>query len=89
MEWVIKLEAQSGWGGLETIEVGRLERWVVGLTAEEVGLTLAEGKALLRELALLILQSQREEFAACAEVCRNCMKLRHWQDNRTRECRCR
>lgn len=26
MEWVIKLEARSGWGDVETIEVGRLER---------------------------------------------------------------
>ena len=45
---------------------GRLERRVVGLTAEEVGLTLAEGKALLAELARLILQTQMEEFATCA-----------------------
>ncbi len=50
MEWVVKLEAKSGWGEVEAIEVDRLERWVVGLTAEEVGLTLAEGKQLLGEL---------------------------------------
>ena len=42
MEWTIKLEARSGWGEVETIEVGRLERRVIGLTADEVGLTLAE-----------------------------------------------
>jgi len=29
MEWVVKLEAKSGWGEVETIEVGRLERRVV------------------------------------------------------------
>ena len=40
MEWVVKLEARSGWGEVETIEVGRIQRRVVGLTAEEVGLTL-------------------------------------------------
>jgi hypothetical protein len=44
MECVIKLEAKSGRGDVETIEVGKFERRVVGLTAEEVGLTLAEGK---------------------------------------------
>ena len=58
----VKLEAKSGWGEVETIEVGRLERRVVGLTAEEVGLTLAEGKDLLGELARLVLQTQMEEF---------------------------
>ena len=47
MEWVVKLEAKSGWGEVETIEVGRIERRVVGLTADEVRLTLAEGKELL------------------------------------------
>jgi hypothetical protein len=57
---------------VETIEVSRLERRVVGLTAEEVGLTLAEGKALLGELARLILQTQMEEFATCARVRRDC-----------------
>ena len=36
MEWVLKLEAKSGWGDVETIEVGRLERRVSGLTAEEL-----------------------------------------------------
>ncbi len=50
MEWVVKLEARSGWGEVETIEVAIIKRRVVGLTAEEVGLTLAEGKDLLGEL---------------------------------------
>lgn len=85
MEWVLKLEAKSGWGEVETIEVGRLERRVVGLTAEEIGLPLAEGKDLLGELARLILQTQMEEFATCAQVCRDCMKLRWRRDSRTRK----
>jgi hypothetical protein len=84
MEWVVKLEAKTGWGDVETIEVGRLERRVVGLTAEEVGLTLAEGKALLGKLARVILQTQMEEFATCARVCGDCLKLRRRQDSRTR-----
>ena len=85
MEWVVKLEAKSGWGEVETIEVGKLERRVVGLTAEEVGLTLSEGKGLLGELTRLVLQTQMEEFATCARVCRDCMKLRRRRDNRTRK----
>jgi hypothetical protein len=47
MEWVLKLEARGCWGEVETIEVGRVERGVSGLTAEELGLTLAESKTLL------------------------------------------
>jgi hypothetical protein len=60
MEWVVKLEAKSGRGEVETIEVGGVKRRVVGLTAEEVGLTLAEGKYLLGELGRLVLQTQME-----------------------------
>ena len=47
MEWVVKIETKNGWGEVETIEVGRLARRPTGLSAEEFGLTLAEGKNLL------------------------------------------
>ena len=42
MEWRIKLEATSGWGEVETIEVAHFKRRVVGLTAEEIGLEEAK-----------------------------------------------
>lgn len=37
MEWVVKLEAKSGWGELETIEVARLEKRGVGLSLSLFG----------------------------------------------------
>ena len=85
MEWVLKLEAKKGWGEVETIEVGRLERRVSGLTAEELGLTLAESKRLLGELARLVLQTQVEELVACDRVCGSCLGLRRVRDGRTRK----
>ena len=84
MERTIKLEARSGWGEVETIEVGRLKRRVVGLTAGEVGLTLAEGKDLLSELQRLVLQTQMEEYTMCARVGSECLTLRRQCDCRTR-----
>jgi hypothetical protein len=84
MEWTIKLEARSGRGEVETIEVSRLKRRLVGLTADEVGLTLAEGKDLLSELQRLVLQTQMEEYVMCARVCRACLTLRRRRDRRTR-----
>lgn len=85
MEWVLKLEAKSGWGEIETIEVGRLQRGVAGLTAEELGLTLTEAKTLIGELARLVLQTQMEEYATCARVCESCLGLRRLRDRRTRK----
>jgi hypothetical protein len=83
MEWVVNLETRNGWGEVETIEVGRLDRRVSGLTAEEVGMMLAEGKNLLGELGRLILQTQMEEFTT--RVCGDCLKLRRLRDQRTRK----
>jgi hypothetical protein len=57
----------------------------LGLTADEVGTTLAEGKNLLGELGRLILQTQMEEFITRARVCGDCLKLRRLRDQRTRK----
>ena len=84
MDWTIKLEARSGWGEVETIEVARFKRRVVGLTAEEVGLSLVEGKEILAELQRLMLQTQMEEYAVCKRVCPECLKVRRQRDCRTR-----
>jgi hypothetical protein len=75
MEWVVKIESKNGWGEVETIEVGRLARRPTGLSAEQFGLTLTEGKSLLGELGRLILQTQMEEFITCARVCGDRLKL--------------
>jgi hypothetical protein len=85
MEWVVKLETRNGWGEVETIEVGRLDRRVSGLTADEVGMALAEGKNLLGELGRLILQTQMEEFITRARLCGDCLRLRRLRDQRTRK----
>lgn len=69
MEFVVKLETKCGWGEVETIEVATIKRRVVGLTEEEVGLTLADRKDMLGELARLVLQTQMEEYTTCTRVC--------------------
>ena len=84
MEWTIKLEARTGWGEVKTIEVGRIKRRVMGLMAEDLGLSLSEGKEILSELQRLVLQTQMQEFALCARVCPDCLKLRRQRDCRTR-----
>jgi hypothetical protein len=49
MEWVVNLETRNGWGEVETIEVGRLDRRVSGLTADEVGMSLAISRPRCRQ----------------------------------------
>lgn len=84
MEWRIKLEARSGWGEVESIEVAHIKRRVVGLTAEEIGLSLDEAKQVLAELQRLVLQTQMEEYTYCARICPTCLKMRRQRDCRTR-----
>ncbi len=84
MEWRIKLEARSGWGWVETIELASFKRRVVGLTAEEIGLSLEEAKQILAELQRRVLQTQMEEYTYCAHVCPACLKMRRQRASRTR-----
>ena len=84
VEWRIKLEARNGWGEVETIEVASFKRRVVGLTADEIGLSLEEAKQVLAELQRLVLQTQMEEYTFCARVCPACLKMRRQRDCRTR-----
>ena len=61
MEWTIKLEARTGWGEVTTCEIGALRRSLGDLTADGVGLSLAEAKALLAELQQRLVQSQIDD----------------------------
>ena len=84
MEWTIKLEARTGWGEVTSYEIGALHSSLGDLTADGVGLNLAEAKALLAELQQKIVHSQVDEYVTCARVCPDCMKLRRLRDQRTR-----
>ena len=84
MEWTIKLNARAGWGEAATYEIRTLHRSLGDLTADGVGMALAEAKALLAEVQQKIVQSQIDEYVTCARVCPRCMKLRPLRDQRIR-----
>ena len=84
MEWTIKLQARTGWGEATTCEIGALRRSFGGLTADGVGLSLAEAKALLAELQQKIVQSRVDRYVTCDRIFPDCMKLRPLRDQRSR-----
>ena len=84
MKWTIRLEARTEWGEATSYEIGALRRGIDDLTADGTGLTLREAKVLLAELQRRIVQSQIDEYVACARVCADCTKLRRLRDRRTR-----
>ena len=65
MEWRIKFEARSGWGEVETIEVPCFKWRIVGLTAEEIGLSLEEASQVLAEISTSRAEGCVDEIAIC------------------------
>ena len=47
MEWTIRLEAKTGWGEEETVEVVSIARPVLAATADDVGLPWQRGNRCL------------------------------------------
>jgi len=47
MEWTIRLEAKTGWGEVETMDLVSITRPVLAATSDDVGLSLADAKSLL------------------------------------------
>ena len=68
MEWTIRLEARTSWGEVTTCEIGALHRSLADLTADGMGLSLAEAKALLAELQQRIVQGQVDEYVPCTRM---------------------
>ncbi len=61
MEWRIKLESKTGWGEVTEVEIATLTRRVTAATDEDIGLYLAESKAILSTLQRLMVTGQIDE----------------------------
>ena len=85
MEWRIKLEARTGWGEVTEVEIATVSRRVVSATDEDVGLTLAESKAILSTLQQAVVTAQLDEYVTCARVCGSCLAFLSIRDRRTRK----
>ena len=84
MEWTIRLEAKTGWGEVETVEVVSIARPVLAATADDVGLSLAEAKSLLTRLQEAMVRGQVAEYLHCRRVCPDCLTFQPVKDRRQR-----
>ena len=84
MEWTIRLEAKTGWGGVATVEVVSIARPVLAATADDVGLSLAEAKSLLTRLQEAMVRRQVAEYLHCRRVCPDCLTFQPVKDRRQR-----
>jgi len=84
MQWTVRLEARTSAGEVTTTELVTLNRPAVVSTLAEVGLMLAETKALLAKLQASMLCGQVAEHAAHHRACAACGMLQPLKDRRTR-----
>src|SRR3954452_20287999 len=84
MQWTVRLEARTDKGEVKTAELVTFRRPAVASTVAEIGLTLAEAKALLTKLQASILCDQLAEYAAHRRGCPDCGVLQPLKDRRTR-----
>ena len=85
MEWAIRLEVKTGRGEVERIDLGTITRSVVATAAAaEVGLSLAEAKALLAGLQASMVRTQLAEHVAQGRLCPECQAVLRVKDRRLR-----
>src|SRR5215210_3007018 len=75
MQWTVRLEARTDKGEVKTTELVTFRRPAMASTLAEIGLTLAEAKALLTKLQASMLRDQVAEYAAHRRVCPDCCLL--------------
>jgi len=84
MQWTVQLEARTEQGEVTTTELLTFSRPAMVGTLAQVGLMLAEAKALLAKLQASMLCGQVNEYAAHCRVCPACGVLQPLKDRRIR-----
>jgi hypothetical protein len=84
MEWTVRLEARTGWGEVETVELVSIARPVLAATADDVGLSLAEANSLMAKLQEAMVRGQVAEYPHCRRVCPSCLTFQRVKDRRQR-----
>ena len=84
MEWTIRLEVKTGGGEVESLALATITRPAAVAAAAEVGLSLAEAKALLAGLQASMVRRQLAEHAALGRVCPSCRAVLRVKDRRPR-----
>ncbi len=80
----IRVETEFGWGETRSHDLGTVERDSIEASDEDFGLSLAEGKSLLKKIQRVLLRDQVEEISEVSRVCRFCGSYLAVHDRRER-----
>jgi hypothetical protein len=87
MEFVIWFETRLAGRMLELRQVASVERSASGIEPEELGLTLQDGKTVLKQVQAKIVQTQVSILDTAFKLCRDCGRAQRVKDLRRRQLR--
>jgi hypothetical protein len=87
MEFVIWVESRLAGKTLSIQRVASVERSASGISPEEIGLTLADGKTVLKQVQASIVRTQVNVLDTSWRLCRDCHGQHRVKDRRGRELR--
>jgi len=84
MKWRVLLELTEANGTVETRDLVAGHRQTSGISPEEIGLTLAEGKSVLVAMQAELVRAQADEYCHHRRICSHCGSRRAIKDWRAR-----
>jgi hypothetical protein len=84
MQWTIKLEFTPDGGKTISHPIGTITRPIADLRPEEIGLTLAEGHELIRDIERRMISDQIHIYTLCFRRCIHCGQRQPFKDVRTK-----
>ena len=87
MEFIVCVETRLDGRVLSVDEVMKIDRPSSGFRPEELGLTLAHGKAVLHEIQKVVVAKQIMTLSVAERICGDCGQRRSIKDARTKRLR--
>jgi hypothetical protein len=87
MEFIVWVETRLAGKTLALEEVAKFDRCADGIVPEDIGLTLREGKEVLRQMQRKIVQTQFQVQGLARSLCMHCSGRQLVKDIRARQIR--
>jgi hypothetical protein len=88
MEFVVWVETRLAGRTSEVREVAKIERDASGISPQELGFTLADGKTVLKQVQERMVQTQVEVISAAVRACMHRRRNQRMKDLRSRLLEC-
>jgi hypothetical protein len=85
MKIILRAQLVTDWGEVTEVDVAEFSRPARALSADSLGLSLTDGKALLQQLTKMVARTQADELCELHRVCQRCHRWNPIKDYRLRK----